>query len=182
MSATPNASNKGDKIDYSHALSRPLEAAVLLDAITSVTGVPEKFELHRQAGNGEAPLGTRAMQTIADICPSQFMDDFGRSMRKALPTGPPQPNLLEALHMMTGPAYNAKISREGSRLSGLLKNGASDEQVLDEFYLAALTRFPTPAEKSELLSFLAQRSTRQQETSAGLVWAIINSREFAYNH
>ncbi len=182
LSATPNESNKEDKIDYSHALSRPLEAAVLLDAISSVTDVPEKFEFHRQAGGGDAPLGTRAVQTIADICPSQFMDDFGRSMRKALPVGPPQPNLLEALHMMTGPAYNAKISREGGRLSGLLNKDASDEQILDEFYLAALTRFPTAEEKSELLKFLTQRSSRRQETLAGLVWATLNSREFAYNH
>jgi len=182
LSATPNESNKEDKIDYSHALSRPLEAAVLLDAISSVTGVPEKFEFHRQAGGGDAPLGTRAVQTIADICPSQFMDDFGRSMRKALPVGPPQPNLLEALHMMTGPAYNSKISSEQGRLSELLNRNASDEQILDEFYLAALTRLPTTKEKSELLKFLAQRSSRRQETLAGLVWATLNSREFAYNH
>ena len=87
LSATPNESNKEDKIDYSHALARPLEAAVLLDAITSVTGVPEKFELHHIVGGGDAPRGTRAMQTIADICPSQFMDDFGRSTRRALPAG-----------------------------------------------------------------------------------------------
>ena len=123
LSATPNESNKEDKIDYSHALPRPLEAAVLLDAITSVTGVPEKFEFHRQAGGGDAPVGTRAMQTIPDICPSQFMDDFGRSMRKALPAGPPQPNLLEALHMMAGPAYNGKISSEGGRLEQTAEEG-----------------------------------------------------------
>jgi len=182
LSATPNESNKEDRIDYSHALARPLEAAVLLDAITSATGVPEKFELHHIAGGGEAPVGTRAMQTIADICPSQFMDDFGRSTRRALPAGTPQPSLLEALHMMAGPAYNVKISSEGGRLSGLLKKGASDEEILDEFYVAALMRLPTKEEKSELLRFLAQRSSRREETLAGLVWAILNSREFAYNH
>lgn len=182
LSATSNESNKEDKIDYSHALARPLEAAVLLDAITSATGVPEKFEFHHLTGGGDAPLGTRAMQTIADICQSQFMDDFGRSTRRALPAGPPQTSLLAALHMMAGPAYNAKISSEGGRLNGLLKKGATDEQILNEFYLAALMRFPTPEEKSELLKFLAQRSSRRQETLAGLVWAIINSREFAYNH
>ena len=182
LSGTPNESNKEDKIDYSHALPRPLEAAVLLDAITSVTGVPEKFKLHPQVGGGDAPLGTRAMQTIADICPSQFMDDFGRSTRRALPVGPPQTNLLEALHMVTGPAYNDKISSESGRLSGLLKKDAPDEQILDEFYLAALTRFPTSEEKSQLMNFLARRPSRRQETLTGLVWAIINSREFAHNH
>jgi len=182
LSATPNASNKEDKIDYSHALARPLEAAVLLDAITSVTGVPEKFELHPLAGGGDAPLGTRAMQMIADICPSQFMDDFGRSTRRALPAGTPQPNLLEALHMMAGPAYNAKISREGGRLDGLLRKKATDDQILEEFYIATLMRPPTTEEKSGLLKFLDQRFSRREETLAGLVWAILNSREFAYNH
>ncbi len=182
LSATPNESNKQDKIDYSHALARPLEAAVLLDAITSVTGVPEKFELHHIVGGGDAPRGTRAMQTIADICPSQFMDDFGRSTRRALPAGSPQPSLLEALHMMSGPAYNAKVTSEGGRLSGLLKKGASDEEILDEFYVAALMRPPTKEEKSELLKFLSERPSRREETMAGLVWAVLNSREFAYNH
>jgi Protein of unknown function (DUF1549)/Protein of unknown function (DUF1553)/Bacterial Ig-like domain (group 2) len=182
LSATPNASNRHDKIDYSHALARPLEAAVLLDAITSVTAVPEKFEFHPIAGGGDAPVGTRAMQTIADICPSQFMDDFGRSTRRALPAGNPQPSLLEALQTMAGPTYNTKISREGGRLNRLLQKNATDEQILDEFYLAGLVRLPTPEEKSRLLQFLTERSSRRQETLAGMVWAIMNSREFAYNH
>jgi uncharacterized protein DUF1549/uncharacterized protein DUF1553/Big-like domain-containing protein len=182
LSASLNESNKQDTIDYSHALARPLEAAVLLDALTSVTGVPEKFELHHIVGGGDAPRGTRAMQTIADICPSQFMDDFGRSTRRALPAGSPQPSLLEALHMMSGPAYNAKVTSEGGRLSGLLKKGASDEEILEEFYVAALMRPPTKEEKSELLRFLSERSSRREETLAGLVWAVLNSREFAYNH
>src|SRR5205085_336097 len=46
LSATPNENNKDERINYSHAQPRPLEAAVLLDAITSTTGVPEKFELN----------------------------------------------------------------------------------------------------------------------------------------
>ena len=43
-------------------------------------------------------------------------------------------------------------------------------------------RPPTKEEKSELLKFLSERSSRREETMAGLVWAILNSREFAYNH
>jgi len=182
LSATPTESNKADKMDYSHAPTRPLEAAILLDAITSVTGVPERFEFHRLAGSGEAPPGTRATQTIADICPSQFMDDFGRSTRKALPAAPPQPNLLEALHKMTGPAYNEKITSKGGRLSGMLEKNDSDEEILNEFYLAALTRLPTTEEKADLMKFLSERSSRRKDALAGLVWAIMNSREFAYNH
>ncbi|MBM3801396.1 MAG: DUF1549 domain-containing protein [Acidimicrobiia bacterium] len=182
LSATPNASNKADKSAYSHAQARPLEAAVLLDAVTQVTGSPEAFEFHRLAGDGAATPGTRAIDTIADICPSQFMDNFGRSTRKALPAASPQPNLLASLHRMAGPAYNEKIVREGGRLSERMAKLVSDEQILDEFYLAALTRFPTPTEKAELLKVLSERPTRRKDTLASLVWAILNSREFAYNH
>ena len=122
------------------------------------------------------------MQMIPDICESQFMDDFGRSMRKSLPSGPPQPSMLEALHMIAGPTFNSKIEQEGGRLAKALKNGESDGQIIDEFYLAALTRLPTPQEKTELLAFLATRSAQREETLAGLVWALVSSREFTYNH
>lgn len=182
LSARSNATNTADKLGYSHALARPLEAAVLLDAISGVTGVPEKFDFHRLAGEGASPPGTRAIDTIADICPSQFMDNFGRSTRKALPSAAPQPSLLQALHMMAGPAYNEKIVSKEGRLNRLLGKSASDSEILDEFYLAALTRFPTEEEKTDLLKFLSQQSTRRSETFASLVWAVLNSREFAHNH
>jgi hypothetical protein len=170
-------------MDYSHAEPRSLQAAVLLDAITSVSGIPEKFEFHAaETGGGNPPPGARAMQMIPDICESQFMDDFGRSMRKSLPSGPPQPSMLEALHMIAGPTFNSKIEQAGGRLAKALKNGESDGQIIDEFYLAALTRLPTPQEKTELLAFLATRSARREETLAGLVWALVSSREFTYNH
>src|SRR5207244_1247009 len=44
LSAAPNGSNKDDRINYSHAQPKALEAAVLLDAISTVTGVPEDFK------------------------------------------------------------------------------------------------------------------------------------------
>jgi hypothetical protein len=119
---------------------------------------------------------------IPDLCPSQFMDAYGRSMRKNLPVGPPKPNLLQALHMLAGPTFTSKISLEGGRLDQLVKKSASDAEIIDEFYVAALTRPPTAEEKAALLEFLGTRSSRRQETLAGLVWAVLSSREFMYNH
>ncbi len=181
-SGTPNATNRGDTLNYSYARPRPLEAAVLLDAISSASGVPERFQFHHSIGGGFAPPGARAQNMIPDVCPSQFMDAFGRSTRKTLPVEAPQPNLLAALHMVAGSTYNEKISQEGSRLDRLVKQGSTNEQVIDEYYLAALTRLPTPEEKKELLNFLAQRPARREETLRSLAWAILTTREFAYNH
>jgi hypothetical protein len=63
----------------------------------------------------------------------------------------------------------------------LLKRGASDEAIFEEFYLAALSRSPAPEELQELRTLLTQRGDRE----AGLrefVWALVSSREFAENH
>src|SRR5205814_5174713 len=105
LSETPNESNKDDKTNYSHAWPRPLEAAVLLDAISSATDVPEKFDFRfvaslKKVAGGAPPAGARAMQMSPDLCSSNFMDAYGRSMRRSLPADRPQPNLLEALAML----------------------------------------------------------------------------------
>jgi len=86
LSGESNETNRNDLTNYSRALPRPLPAAVLLDAISSTTGVPEEFKFHHVAGGGDPPPGSRAMQMVPDVCPSQFMDAFDRSLRKT-----PQP-------------------------------------------------------------------------------------------
>ena len=63
-----------------------------------------------------------------------------------------------------------------------VRDGTSDDEVIEQFYLAALTRFPSPRERTQLLDFMRQRSSRRQEAVESLVWGIISSREFAYNH
>jgi hypothetical protein len=184
LSGIANETNRDDSVNYSRSLPRPLEAAVLLDAISSATGVEERFPYHQMAGGKGrvATPGTRAMQTNPDLCPSQFMDVYGRSLRKQAPLGPPDPTLAQALHMWAGPTYTTKISQPGGRLDTLLANGASDEAIIEEYYLAALSRPPTEKERSQLLSFLSERQDRRQQTLEGLVWALLSSREFAHNH
>lgn len=182
LSSVPNETNREDRMNYSRAQPRALEAAVLLDAISSATGAPEDFRYHWMAGGGDPEPGARAVQMIPDVCPSQFMDAFGRSMRKSPPSGATQPNLSQALHMLAGTTYTSKISREDGRLAKMLAGGASNDAILEEFYLAALTRQPTAAEKQSLLKLVADRPAQRQSLLEGLVWAIISSREFTYNH
>jgi hypothetical protein len=63
-----------------------------------------------------------------------------------------------------------------------MKRGASDGEIIDEFYMAALTRLPDAEEKQDLLRHLGEREKRRPEALARLVWAIVSSREFATNH
>lgn len=179
LSSTPNATNRSDRTNYSHALSRSLDAEVLLDAICQVTNVEETFE---NSLYGRALAGTRAINLdMPDIYPSQFLDVFGRDNRVAVPERNAKPNLGQALHMIAGETYTTKILSDAGRLRQLLNAGAPNEQIIEEFYLAALSRKPSNDELTEAASIISRRSDRLTALS-DLVWAILSSREFAYNH
>ena len=99
----------------------------------------------------------------------------------AVPQRKVEPNLKQALAMLAGPVYTRKVSEEGSRVRRLLAGGASDADVIEELYLAALCRFPTGEEQAALEGMIARRSSRT-EGLEDLLWGLIASREFAYNH
>ena len=83
LSSIPHESNREDTLNYSHFIPKPLEAEVLLDAISQVSGVPEIFE---NGQGGQAPLGTRAIQLeVPDIYPSEFSADVRATQPPADP-------------------------------------------------------------------------------------------------
>jgi hypothetical protein len=84
------------------------------------------------------------------------------------------------LDRLVGSAYTKKISSEGSRLDQLLKSGRSDRDIVDELFLAALARMPSDREFADVEG-LASRRPREKAMKT-LLWALISSREFAYNH
>jgi len=175
LSGIPNQTNRGDRLNFSHALPKPLPAAVLLDAISQVTEVPEKFA----SGDRGFAAGTRAIALMPSM-PSQFMDVFERNERKTLPEGKPEPALAQALHMLTGKTFTEKLAREGGRVDRLIRSGAGDGEIVDELYLAALSRFPTAEERARLEEMIAERPRR--EAIESLTWGLISSRQFSHNH
>ncbi len=180
----PNASNRDDVVNYSHALSRGLDAEVLLDAVADVTGLPETFSTAITDGAtvGQAPAGTRAIQLRdPDTFYSRFLELYGRANRGAVPERANKPNLSQALHLLAGATYTDRLGRPNGRLAKLLAAGATDEAIFTEFYLAAFTRAPDAAEIQELKSIVAQRNDREAALRE-FVWALISSREFAENH
>jgi hypothetical protein len=181
LTSTPNETNKADLINYSHALPRALDAEVLLDAISSVTGVPEVF-FRATGGGGRDPAGTRAILIKdTDSYPSHFLDMYGRPDRMMVPQRDGKANLTQALHMLAGATYTEKLSKEGSRIDRLIKAGASDDVIIEEFCLAGLSRLPTNAELTNLKALVGKASARRQALE-DLVWGLITSREFVYTH
>ncbi|MEP6533879.1 MAG: DUF1549 domain-containing protein [Bryobacteraceae bacterium] len=184
LARSTNATNSDDVVNYSHALPRPLDAEVLLDAMVDSTGIQEIFSTAVADGSsvGQAPVGTRAINLKdPDMFFSRFLELYGRPNRGAIPERSIHPNLGQALHMLAGSTYADRLSAKDSRLARLLQSGASDAKIFEEFYLAAYGRFPAPDEIQDLEKTLAKRNDRE----AGLrefVWALTSSREFAENH
>jgi hypothetical protein len=105
----------------------------------------------------------------------------GRPDRMMVPQRDGKANLNQALHMLAGATYTEKISKEGSRISRLIKAGASDDEIIEESCLAGLSRFPTSEEVKDLKSLVQKGSSRRQALE-DLLWGLMSSREFAYQH
>jgi hypothetical protein len=185
LSSRTNATNEADEINYSHARPRPLDAEILLDAISDVTGVPEIFSTaipDSGRPGGTAPAGTRAVELKeSDNWYSPFLDIYGRPNRLSVPERNARPNLSQAQHVLAGTTYNDKVLAKGGRLGRLLERGASDSEIIEELYLAGFSRLPTRQESADLQALIARSPAREQGLR-DLLWAIVSSREFAENH
>ncbi len=185
LSSNTNDTNREDRVNYSHALPRPLDAEVLLDAICDVTGVAEIFSTSlpdaNQAG-GTAPRGTRAVQLKeTDIYYSTFLDLYGRPNRFSVPERDANPNLSQALHLLVGSTYNDKLWADGARVYEMNQAGTDNREIIETLYLAGLSRFPLQQEMEELERLIEQTPEREQGLR-DLQWALVSSREFAENH
>ena len=176
LSAETNQTNHADEQYFSHAESRPLPAEVLLDAICEVTGSPEKF-------NGW-PLGARAIDVWDNRMPSYFFRIFGRPQRTtvcACERGN-APSISQALHLMNSPELSAKIGDRGGKASRWAESNRGANELIDEIYLTMLARRPIESESKLLLEMLADTATSRRAMIEDIMWAIMNSKEFLYNH
>jgi hypothetical protein len=180
LSAHPNATNQDDEAHGSRALVRPLSAEALLDAIAQVAEVPHAFP-------GYA-TGTRAIQLPAlpslrrgesPQGPFRFLRAFGKPER--LLSCDCERNdgatLNQALTLITGDVLNRALATSDNRIGRLLAAGLDNTAIVDEFFLAALSRPPTPAEREGILSRLDSADDRRTGLE-DVLWAILNSKEF----
>lgn len=176
LSSLPNESNLADTKNFSRSLRRRLPAEVLLDAVVEITGVPEEF-------NGVAP-GTRAMQTWSYKVSSHFMDAFGRP--NASSDCPcerdARPSVVQALHMMNSRGLQTKLAHANGRAAQLVASKRSPEEIVGELYHAALSRPPTDAELRTAVAAFAAKDASRQSATEDVLWALLNSPEFVFNH
>jgi hypothetical protein len=66
------------------------------------------------------------------------------------------------------------------RLRKLLANKQENEEVVEELFLATLSRVPTADETSWAMEHVKKKD--RQSAFVDVVWSLINTREFILNH
>jgi len=169
-----NDSNMADERNFAHANVRRIPAEMLLDCVVQVTGAYDKF--------GGLPVGSRAVQIADGGNSNYFLTTFGRAPRDTVCAceAKTDPTLSQALHMLNGQTIGGKIG-QGQFTKKMLDAGKAPPEIIESIYIRSLTRKPTEAEMKNLLEIVAQAENPQ----AGLddvFWAVLNSREFLFNH
>lgn len=176
LSSTPNDSNLADTRNFSRAYRRRLPAEVLLDAVNDATLATDTF-----AG---MPRGTRATQAWTYKIESQFMDAFSRPDPSMDPPCERDTHLsvVQSLHLMNSKAIQTKLGAAGGRARLLADSPKTEREIVEELYLATLSRLPGADELAiAVATFSADGATRPNATE-DVFWALLNSAEFVFNH
>ncbi|MFN8706124.1 MAG: DUF1549 domain-containing protein [Planctomyces sp.] len=177
LSSLPNDYNQNDKQNFSRYYPRRLGAEALYDAFHQVTGSSQAF--------GGMPAGTKALQLADASNGPYFLQVFGqpkgdtaceceRSM---------DANLAQSLHLLNGKEIQEKIAAESGRAAVLAKDTArSNEERVAELYRWVFSREPNASEMETAISYLKRNEANPRPAYEDILWALINTKEFQFNH
>jgi hypothetical protein len=176
LAVVPNDTNRDDDQQFSHARLRRLRADVLLDSIAEVTDAPSTFN--------ETPRGYRAVQLFEGLNRSNnyFLKTFGLCSRESVNASETrlEPTLAQALHLLNGDTIEGKLARSAV-VADLLKAGKKPGDIVDDLFIRTLSRKPSEPEKKKLLA-LVTPNPKDRKAYDDILWALLNSTEFAFNH
>jgi hypothetical protein len=178
LSSEPNQTNADDATNYSHNLPRRLTAEQLLDAQHQFMAVPAEFLGY--------PAGMRAGQ-IPGLAPVRrrtgtaetFLAVFGKPARLLAcdcerSTDATMPQTFQ---MVSGPLVTKLLAHQNNRVARLLRSNLPSSEMIDELYLASLSRYPTITEREEFIRRI-DGATDKRHVLEDIAWAILNSKEF----
>ena len=169
--------NEADQRFHAHSQPRRLKAEVLLDAMSQVTDVPTVFK--------DQPANTRAIQLTDSSIASYFLDAFGRPERVLTCTceRSNEPSMTQVLHLTNGKTIQEKVESKEGRVSKFIETNASNAEIIDTVFLAALSRFPTESERTHLTGLLEEPPADERRPAVeDLFWSVLTSKEFLFQH
>ena len=183
--------NKDDKKYFSHYYPKRLMAEVIHDAIVSVSMVPTVFNKVSFLGGDKRDTkfyskGTRAIQLFDSSVDNSFLKTFGRNQRRITCEceRSDEPSVTQVLNLSNGDTLNTKLAEKGSIVDQLLETHPMDMAALVKTaFLSCLSRYPSDSESTSLVNELSAASDSERRTVVeDLMWSLMTSREFLFNH
>jgi hypothetical protein len=189
LSSIPNEHNDSDQQNYSRYYPRRLQAEVLLDAIDDLAGTRTDFP--------NLPAGTRAVALPDNSFnnASPFLKVFGRPENESVCECErvQSSSLTQSLHLMNAGDIKAKLASSNGRVEQWLASDESLQAKIQSLYLVAFGRSPTPLEMQTATDYFSQTRSDAagnpvapqqalRENFQDLLWAVMNTKEFLFNH
>lgn len=180
LSSVPTEFNKHDKQNYARYYPRRMTAEVLFDAVCQVTDSPTPFNGLPQ--DKFAPH--RAIMLPDESFSSYFLDVFGRPQRisacECERVG--EANLAQALHLLNSDEVQNKLSRGEGRADKMAKDPRPDAEKVDELVQWAYSRKPSTEQQRAALGHIAKHAQNKKVAYENLLWTLVNTKEFQFNH
>jgi hypothetical protein len=175
LSSEPTPSNRNDRQNYARYYARRMPAEVFFDAIHQTTGVKSGF-------NGVSSHA-RAVDLPHEGFGSYFLDTFDRPRRVTScecerSSGA---TLAQVLLLANSDEMEAKIAAGDGTLARLMKEKKPIRDLIDELYMTAYARPPSAEEMRRTLVHV-ERAANKRQALEDVLWAILNTKEFMFNH
>ncbi len=184
QSSTPARGADGDRANYAYFHYRRLPAEVLLDALNQATGTAENMEMEYYYW----PKAMKAVEmpyTPRNAFVTFLTSNFGKPKRNAAVQCDCErggdASVLQVLSLANHPRVRAKIADDKGQVARVAREMSNDKDRVEELYLLALGRLPNEAESGACLRYLKE-SPSTAKGLQGILWGLLNTREFLLQH
>ena len=184
QSSQAPAVSASDRSNYAYFYYRRLPAEVLVDALNQATGITEDMDMKFYHWLPE-------WKTIDIPYPPRnafvtfMLEQFGRPERNSAVQCDCErvtdATVLQVLSLANHPRIRQKIADDKGRVAKIMQEQTDDGRRIDEAFLWTLCRLPRDAEKNACLSYLRE-SAAPAEGLRGVMWSLLNTREFLLQH
>ena len=175
LSSEPTDDNRNDHQNFARYYGRRLPAEVAYDAVDQVTGVRSTFS--------NMSAEARAVDLPHERFGSYFLDTFDRPKRVSgcECERSTSATLSQVLLLANSDEVEQKLQSASGRVAKLMAAGRSTYQIVEELYLAAFARYPSRDEVFATAGYIDKDPDRKKGIE-DVLWSLLNSREFLFNH